>query len=368
VSVPEPPTIASSLPTHSKIAAGETRLPALRRLALSPSLALALTIGIFVLYGVTQTSSFASGAVWINILRDASFTAIVASFEAIVIIGGGLDLSVGSVFAAGAMVSAALAFHGQSPFVAFAGGIMVGAGVGLVNGLIVNYCSIPAIIVTLGTMFGVSSLVVHFSQGQPIAPLPTSFTYIGQHNLFGVPYIIYVAVVVAAIAYLLLHSTTIGWNIRALGANREAARSSGIRVRPLSICLYVCCAAAAAFAGALEAARLGAGSPDFGTGLELTVIAAAIIGGTSINGGLGTIPGAVLGSLLLSVLATGLILLHIDPTLQQLATGIVLVLAAGLDQFRRRKMFRTSARHARAAENPQPAIGLSESPVRRSRP
>jgi ribose transport system permease protein len=352
VSVPEPPTIESSLPTISKVAAGETRLPALRRIALSPSLALALTIGIFVLYGVTQTSSFTSEAVWINIFRDASFTAIIACFEAIVIIGGGLDLSVGSVFAAGAMVSAALAYHGQSPFVAFAGGIMVGAGVGLVNGLIVNYWKIPAIIVTLGTLFGVSSLVVHFSGGQPIAPLPNSFTYIGQHSLFGVPYIIYVAVGVAISAYLFLHSTTIGWNIRALGANREAARSSGIRVRALSISLYVCCGAAAAFAGVLEAARLGAGSPDFGTGLELTVIAAAIIGGTSINGGLGTIPGAVLGSLLLSVLATGLILLNIDPTLQQLATGVVLVLAAGLDQLRRRQMFRTSARHARAAENP----------------
>jgi ribose/xylose/arabinose/galactoside ABC-type transport system permease subunit len=198
----------------------------------------------------------------------------------------------------------------------------------------------------------VSSLVVHFSQGQPIAPLPNSFTYIGQNNLFGVPYIIWIALVVAVIAYLLLHSTTIGWNIRALGANREAARSSGIRVRALSICLYACCGAAAAFSGALEAARLGAGSPDFGTGLELTVIAAAIIGGTSINGGLGTIPGAVLGSLLLSVLVTGLILLNIDPTLQQLATGIILILAAGLDQFRRRQMFRTSARRARAAETP----------------
>ncbi|HUC14583.1 MAG TPA: hypothetical protein VMS00_09050, partial [Acidimicrobiales bacterium] len=97
--------------------------------------------------------------------------------------------------------------------------------------------------------------------------------------------------------------------------------------------------------------RLGAGSPDFGTGLELTVIAAAIIGGTSIYGGLGTIPGAALGSLLLSVLATGLILLNIDPTLQDLATGVVLILAAGLDQVRRRQMFRTSARRAHAAEN-----------------
>ena len=352
VGMPEPTTIESSLPTHSKIAAGETRLPALRRIALSPSLALALTIGIFVLYGLTQTSSFASGAVWINIVRDASFTAIIASFEAIVIIGGGLDLSVGSVFAAGAMVSAALANQGLSPLIAFAGGTMAGAGVGLVNGLIVNYFSIPAIIVTLGTMFGVSSLVVHFSQGQPIAPLPSSFSYIGQNDLFGVPYIIYVAVVIAVIAYLLLHATTLGWNIRALGANREAARSSGIRVRALSISLYVYCGAAAAFAGALEAARLGAGSPDFGTGLELTVIAAAIIGGTSIYGGLRTIPGAALGSLLLSVLATGLILLNIDPTLQDLATGIVLILAAGLDQVRRRQMFRTSARRARAAENP----------------
>jgi len=339
------------VPTLSKVAAGETRLPALRRIALSPSLALALTIGIFVLYGLTQTSEFASGAVWINIVRDASFTAIIASFEAIVIIGGGIDLSVGSIFAAGAMVSAALASQGLSPFIAFAAGTMTGAGVGLVNGLIVNYFSIPAIIVTLGTMFGVSSLVVHFSQGQPIAPLPNSFAYIGQNDLFGVPYIIYVAVVIAVIAYLLLHATTLGWNVRALGANREAARSSGIRVRALSISLYVYCGAAAAFAGGLEAARLGAGSPDFGTGLELTVIAAAIIGGTSIYGGLGTIPGAALGSLLLSVLATGLILLNIDPTLQDLATGVVLILAAGLDQVRRRQMFRTSARRAHAAEN-----------------
>jgi ribose transport system permease protein len=351
VTVGEVPAPHSGLPTPARVAAGETQLSSLRRIALSPSPTLALTIGLFVLYGMTQTSSFRNGQVWINIVEDASFTAIVASFVAIVMIGGGLDLSVGSVFAAGAMVSAFLAFHGQSTFVAFAGGVLVGAGVGLLNGLIINYFSIPAIIVTLGTLFGVRSLVVHFSQAQPIAPLPNSFTYIGQHDLFGLPYIIYVALVVAIVAYLLLHSTTLGWNIRALGANREAARSSGIRVRALSICLYIFSGAAAALAGALEAARLGAGTPVLGTGLELTVIAAAIIGGTSIAGGLGTIPGAVLGSLLLSVLGTGLILLHVDSTLQDLATGVVLIVAAGIDQLRRRQMFRTSARRARAAES-----------------
>jgi ribose/xylose/arabinose/galactoside ABC-type transport system permease subunit len=351
VSASEVSPTQSSLPSPASVAAGETRLTAVRRLALSPSLAVALTIGLFVLYGLTQTSSFASGQVWINLIQDASFTAIVACFVAILMIGGGLDLSVGSVFSAGAMVSAALAFHGQSPVVAFAGGILVGAGVGLINGGIVNYLSIPPIIATLGTLFGVRSLVDHF-EAQPVGPLPNSFTDIGQHDLFGLPYIIYVAIIVAAFAYLALHSTTLGWSIRALGANREAARSSGIRVRALSISLYVCSGAAAAFAGALESARLGAGTPDVGNGLELTVIAAAIIGGTSIAGGLGTIPGAVLGSVLLSVLATGLILLHVDPTLEELATGVVLVVAAGIDQLRRRQMFRTSARRARAAENP----------------
>lgn len=352
VSVPEASPPHSSLPTHAKVAAGETQLTALRRIALSPSPALALTIGLFVVYGLTQTSTFANGQVWINVVEDASFTAIVASFVAIVMIGGGLDLSVGSVFAAGAMVSAALAYHGQPVFMAFVGGILVGAGVGLINGLIVNYFSIPAIIVTLGTLFGVRSLVVHLSQAQPIAPLPASFTAIGQHELFGLPYIIYVGLIVAVIAYLLLHSTTLGWNIRALGANREAARSSGIRVRALSISLYILSGSAAALAGALESARLGAGTPTLGTGLELTVIAAAIIGGTSIAGGLGTIPGAALGALLLSVLGTGLILLHVDSTLQDLATGVVLIVAAGLDQLRRRQMFRTSARRALAAETP----------------
>ncbi|HLX18935.1 MAG TPA: ABC transporter permease [Gaiellaceae bacterium] len=352
MSAPGASTTQSHLPANAKVDRGDTHLTALRRVALSPSLAVALTIGLFVLYGITQTSAFLNGQVWINLIRDASFTAIVACFVAIVMIGGGLDLSVGSVFSAGAMVSAAVAFHGQSALVAFGCGVLVGAGVGLLNGVIINYFSIPAIIVTLGSLFGVSSLVDHFSQAQPIAPLPTSFTDIGQHKLFGLPYIIYIAILVAIIAYLLLHSTALGWNVRALGANREAARSSGIRVRALSISLYVCSGAAAALAGALESARLGAGTPDVGNGLELTVIAAAIIGGTSIAGGLGTIPGAVLGSLLLSVLGTGLILLHVDPTLQELATGVVLIVAAGIDQLRRRQMFRTSARRALAAETP----------------
>ena len=126
MSAPGVSTTQSSLPTHAEVPAGETHLTLFRRIVLSPSLAVALTIGLFVLYGLTQTSSFANGQVWINLMESASSTADAASFVAILMIGGGLDLSVGSVFSAGAMVSAVLAFHGQSPVVAFAGGILVG--------------------------------------------------------------------------------------------------------------------------------------------------------------------------------------------------------------------------------------------------
>ncbi len=163
------------------------------------------------------------------------------------------------------------------------------------------------------------------------------------------PYLIIYAVIVAAIAFVLLHLTNFGWSLRATGGNPGAARSAGINIKRVSVIVYVLSGSAAALAGVLTSARLGSGSPTLGQGFELAVIAAAIIGGTSIAGAIGTVPGALLGALLLSVLGTGLVLLKVDPILQNLVTGIVLVLAAGLDQLRRRQMFRTSARVAKAA-------------------
>lgn len=336
--------------TASDIQLASTSQSNIVRILLSPSLALGLIIVLFVLFGLTQTDQFANMQTWINIFRNGSFIAITACFMTIVLVSGGLDLSVGSVLAAGAMTAGALTFNGYSIIIGLIAGVSVGAIVGLINGVIINYVGINAIIVTLGTLFAVRSLVVYISGGNPIGPLPDPFVELVAGQLFGIPYVIYYAVIIAILAYLILHTSAFGWSVRALGGNRDAARGVGIPTRRVSTVVYVLCGSSAALTGALLAGRLGASSPELGSGFELQVIAAAIIGGTSISGAIGTIPGTMLGALLLSVLGTGLVLLKVDPTLQDFVIGVVLVAAAGLDQLRRKQMFKTSARRARSQE------------------
>jgi ribose transport system permease protein len=159
-----------------------------------------------------------------------------------------------------------------------------------------------------------------------------------------VPVLIIYAVVVAVIAHVLLDYATFGWSVRAIGGNREASRNSGINVRKLSTVVYTLSGLSAALAGILMTARLGSGQPSIGNGMELQVISAVIIGGTSLFGGIGTILGTLLGSLVLSVLTTGMILLKIDPVLQNFVVGVIIIVAVGLDQVRRTRMFRTHAR------------------------
>lgn len=331
------------------VAIAEIRLTWQRRLLLSPSLGLTIVIIGFVLYGMTQSDQFINGLTWVNILRDAVFTSIVASFGTLVFITGGLDLSVGSVLAAGSMVSAHFADGGMPWPLAFLVGMLVGAAIGALNGAIINYFLISPIIVTLGSLFSVQAVVTALSHGNPIGPVPAGFQSVGQGSWLGLPYLVYYAIGFALLAHLLLSVTNFGWALRSTGGNITAARSAGIPVRRLSITVYVFSGAAAALAGALQAAQLGSASPDLGSGFELQVIAAVIIGGTSIAGAIGSVTGSLLGALLLSVLGTGLILLHVDPNWQDFVTGIVLVVAAGIDQLRRRQMFRASAKRARGA-------------------
>ena len=281
----------------------------LKRVIMSPSFALSVAIGLFVLFGLTQSAQFTNPQAWINILRDATLIAMPAAFACIVLVSGGLDLSVGSVLVAGAMTSAAVANAGAGAATAFLTGTAVGAGIGLVNGYFVNYAKIPPIIVTLGSLFAVRAAVVASTGGNPIGPLPEDFTFWGQGEILGLPVVIVVGLVVVVAAHVVLSQTNYGWSIRAIGGNLNAARSAGIAVRKISISVYILSGASAAFTGAILAARLGSGSPTFGQGYELQVIAAAVIGGTSIYGAIGSVPGAVLGALLLSVLSNGLVLL-----------------------------------------------------------
>lgn len=296
---------------------------------------------VFVALGATQSDAFLQGATWINILRDASFTSIIAVFAAMVLISGGLDLSVGAVYVAAVMFTANLMDRGLPIGFAIIAGVGLGVVVGLLNGVIVNYARISPIIATLATLFAVRSLVDALTEGATLS-VPARFAALGKATFAGIPAIIFIAILVCVLAHVILTSTTLGWSIRAVGGNLNAAANVGLSVRRISITVYVMCAAAAALAGILQSMRLGSAPPNLGVGLELEVIAAAVIGGTSISGAIGTVPGAALGAVMLSVLNFGLILLRVDPNWQNFVIGCVLLLAAGLDQIRRRQLFRAS--------------------------
>ena len=326
-----------------------------RRIAGSTAGGLILVIVLFVVLGATQNERFLDELTWTNILRNAVFLVIVGAGSTIVMVGGGLDLSIGSVFAAGAVGAAWAADAGWMVPAVFIFGISIGIAVGLLNGALVNYLDVSPIIVTLGTLFAVRSLVVTLSGGNPIGPLPDGFTDIGQGEVFGIPLLIIIAAIVAVLMDILLERTKMGWTIRAVGGNREGSRRFGIKVRRVSTATYMLGGGLAAFAGVLMASRLSSGSPSLGGGFELEVIAAVVIGGTSIGGSIGTIRGTVMGAILLSVLTTGLILLRVDSTLQNLFVGAVVILAAALDQVRKKRMFRQSL--AGGADDDTPPSG-----------
>ena len=214
-------------------------------------------------------------------------------------------------------------------------GVGAGAFAGLVNGVLINYASIPPFITTLGMLYAARSLVVYLTGGQPIAPLPDAFSAIARADVIGLPLLLFYAAAIVIVAQIVLQTTVFGGNVRAIGGNREAASNAGINVRGISTTVYTLSGLSAAFAGVLMSARLGSGQPSIGVGFELQVISAVIIGGTSLFGGIGSVFGSLLGSLVLSVLTTGLILLHIDPVLQDFVIGVIIVVAVGIDQVRR---------------------------------
>ena len=312
-----------------------------QRMLVSPQFMIVVVMLLFVAFGATQSMQFLSGQTWINILRNAVFIAIVASFTTFVFVSGGLDLSVGSLFAVGAMASAGLLAAGVPVFPAVLLGTAVGGVAGLVNGVLINYANIPPFITTLGMLYASRSLVIYLTGGQPIAPLPDAFSDLARLNVLGLPVLLYYAGFIVIVAHVLLESTTFGGTVRAVGGNREAASNAGINVKLISTVVYVLSGISAAFAGVLMSARLGSGQPSVGVSFELQVISAVIIGGTSLFGGIGSVLGSLLGSLVLSILTTGLILLRIDPVLQDFVIGVIIVVAVGIDQVRRRRMFRS---------------------------
>jgi ribose/xylose/arabinose/galactoside ABC-type transport system permease subunit len=264
---------------------------------------------------------------------------------ALLIISGNVDLSIGAIYAAAAVMSAWLALS-VSPPLAILGGIILGGLLGLANGALVWRIRVSPIIVTLGTFTIIRGLMVVLTHGRSISGIPPEFFVFGRAVPFGIPTQVLTLILVAVLAYVVLSRTTIGRHIYAIGTNREASAVAGINVRLFVLLLFVVNGALAALPGVLAASRFGAASIEYGVGFELQVITAVILGGVAFSGGEGSIKGVMLAVAFLGVMNSGLISLGVDPAYTDVVRGVALVASVLIEQLtqeRNEKFRRTMA-------------------------
>ena len=276
---------------------------------------------------------FLTGANIINILRQVAVNGIIAVGMTLVIITGGIDLSSGSVLALSAVVATSLAHPGgHGAGLAVAAGIGVGLVMGMVNGVLIARQRLPPFIVTLGMMTAARGLALVYTSGRPVIDLSDGYNRIGGGYLFGIPVPVLVFTGVAVLGGALLHGTRFGRYVYAIGGNELAARVSGVSTRSILIRVYALSGALAGLAGIVLSSRVMSGSPSTGVGYELDAIAAVVIGGTALSGGTGRIAGTIAGALIIGVMNNGLDLLNVSSYWQQVAKGVIIILALLLDK------------------------------------
>jgi ribose transport system permease protein len=266
---------------------------------------------------------------------------VMAAGGTLLLIGGGLDFSIGAVFTLGGLSMAGLAVIGVPWPLAVLGGLGAGALIGLLNAFIIEKLGVPPIIATLGTFYFVSGGVVVISNGNDIPGLPADLQAFGQGNVLGIPLMILYGLLVAAILWVVLEKTVFGYDVRAVGGGRAAALTNGIRTKRVDRWLYVVCALCAAAAGVIYAARTGSGQVQAGgANVTLEVTSAILIGGASLFGGIGNITGSLLGAILLAEIDNGLALANVSPLYESMVVGAILILAVSTDYFRRGRLYR----------------------------
>ncbi|HVD35377.1 MAG TPA: ABC transporter permease [Rubrobacter sp.] len=274
-----------------------------------------------------------------NIGVQTSYTAVIAIGVTLVIITAGIDLSVGSVAALSGVVGVVLMAKAGVPVVlAILGGILVGAACGLVNGLLVSVAGLNPFIATLGMLSVARGMVYIPTNAKSVFGVPDSFRLLGQGVIGSIPIPIIVVAVVAVAGYVVLARTKLGRYAYAMGSNREAARLSGIPIRRYLTVVYVISGALAGFGGMIASSQVASGQPNFGIGLELDAIAAAVIGGASLFGGQGTVVGTLIGAFLIALIRNGSVLLDVNIYYQQVIIGVVIWVAVLWDQYRRRRL------------------------------
>lgn len=277
--------------------------------------------------------SFLSVENVLNILRQTSLNGIIAVGMTFVIITGGIDLSVGAIVALAAVSATSFAHPDSYPIIV---PVVVGLGFGVlagfINGIVIAKGSIAPFIVTLGMMTIVRGAALVFSGGRPIINLTDEYNWIGGGYFLGIPVPVYLFLFVVLMGHFLLAYTKFGRHVYAIGGNEQAARVSGINVQKIKIAVYSLAGLFASFAGVVLSSRVMTGSPVAGLSYELDAIAAVVIGGTSLSGGIGSIPGTIIGALIIGIMSNGLDLLNVSSYYQQIIKGVIIIVAVLLDQ------------------------------------
>lgn len=273
-----------------------------------------------------------------GVFRSFSLTAIMSIGMVMVIITGGIDLSVGSVMGLSSLVTA-LCFGAGLPTLACIGaGLLVGVAFGAFNGLMITGIGLPPFIATLGSLSIGRGLMYIVTRGVPVTPdTPDIFSVLGQGYVGLVPVPVVIMLVMMIGFSILMRRTRFGRHVYATGGNEQAARLSGVKTNRVKLIVYILSGAIAALAGVISFSRYLSAEPASGFGAELDVIAAAAIGGASLSGGIGSVSGAVIGAALAGIIANGVVLMNINTYAQQAITGAVILIAVSLDVLRSRR-------------------------------
>ncbi|TCP97803.1 monosaccharide ABC transporter membrane protein (CUT2 family) [Cricetibacter osteomyelitidis] len=298
-----------------------------------------ILIALFLALSASIDGFFSARTVW-SIIEQVSMFGIIAIGVTFAIITTGIDLSSGSMVAMTSVVAASIVTGGDavsSALLAFGMSIALGALMGAVNGSLTAFGSIPPFIATLGMMIIARGGAQLYSDGRPIDASSEAFTWISDVDFFGLPGLVLVYILIVIGSHILLSRSTFGRHVYAVGGNLNAAKICGINTTKTLIWVYVFAGALSGLAGALLAARTYAGNPSYGLAWELDAIAAAVIGGVSLSGGIGTIPMCVIGALIIGTTNKGLNMLGVDPYWQQIIKGLIIVVAVLIDTLKRRK-------------------------------
>jgi len=273
-----------------------------------------------------------------SVVRQTAVINIMALGMTLIIVSGGIDLSVGAILAMGGLLGTMAMEKGYSIPVGVLVGIVTGCFWGFVNGVLTTRLRINPFIVTLGTLGIVRGLTLIISNGLPVHQIPQSFSFLGEGTVLGVPFVLWVLLICAGAMHVIMEHTRLGRYAFAIGSNPDAAFYAGIPVAFHVTAVYAIGGALTGLAGMIEASRLMTGQPTAGQGYELQAIAAVVIGGGSLRGGEGSVIGTLVGAFIMGLLSNGSDLLGISPYLQQAIIGAVIILAVSVDELRKRKL------------------------------